>query len=518
MLMWESFKDVEFNNNDTATYFDDFNKDNNNNYYKWSQGWVDELYTFVTNHINDILKVDKFERDWSQTYPLKLNEHRYFLGEMAPSWKEFNADNIIIRIEGNKMLGGGYTPGGGRKAVRYVKRIPSMSNDPKDTFIVYGSLNVEVQYHPNGQKYFTNDSKNAIIGAFPVSHGDVFFDFESYDPDIVKKDVDTGWIDTRHINAADDPGGPYIASTFHRTPKNRQEIAYAIVDLILEGMGKTMYSKRILSHLDRCPTQFDTDVKEEISNISKRAKEYLDKYMKPERKFCYLKQEDLPDVFRKPVNEAFGNDFDEVEDEVSNASYFDTFAKLQTLEKNVKEWLLYFNIGEQFIDVDDCGRITLGTPQKHVRLKVMLKPGETELPFKIDTIYGDFDCSWCGLTSMNNFPRFVDGEVNCAFNKLSEIEYDKIPKCHKIDFCFNRLNDPKTSIDVLLKAIDDKKLNDVGDYYSKDDKVRDINTLNTYLYGNKGLRKYFYKWEDNKYSNNRDHNLGKYYKRMNIPE
>lgn len=98
-----------------------------------------------------------------------------------------------------------------------------------------------------------------------------------------------------------------------------------------------MYSKRILSHLDRGPTQFDTDVKEEISNISKRAKEYLDNYMKPERKFCYLKQEDLPDVFRKPVNEAFGDDFDEVEDEVSNASYFDTFAKLQTLEKNVKE-------------------------------------------------------------------------------------------------------------------------------------------------------------------------------------
>lgn len=89
------------------------------------------------------------------------------------------------------MLGGGYTPGGGRKAVRYIKRIPSMSNDPKDTFIIYGSLNVEVQYHPNGQKYFTNDSKNAIIGAFPVSHGDVFFDFESYDPDIVKKDVNT---------------------------------------------------------------------------------------------------------------------------------------------------------------------------------------------------------------------------------------------------------------------------------------------------------------------------------------
>jgi len=89
------------------------------------------------------------------------------------------------------MLGGGYAPGGGRRSVRYVKRAPGLSDDPKDTFIVYGSLNVEVLYHPNGQKFFTNNVKGALIGAFPVSHGDIFFDFESYNPDVVKKDVDT---------------------------------------------------------------------------------------------------------------------------------------------------------------------------------------------------------------------------------------------------------------------------------------------------------------------------------------
>jgi len=281
---------------------------------------------------------------------------------------------------------------------------------------------------------------------------------------------------------------------------------------------KTRYAKRILSKIERNPSQGDEHIIEEITNISKRAKEYIDNYMKPERKFCYIKQEDLPDVFKKQVNEAFSDSFDDVEDEVSKASYFDTFSKLQTLERDVKEWLLHFNVGEPYINIDDCGRITIGTPEKRIHLKVMLKPGETELPFKIDTIYGNFDCSWCGLTSMKNFPRFVDGEINCSFNKLTELDYDKIPKCRSIEFCFNRLNDPKTSIDVLLKAIDNKKINDKNDYYSTDEKVTNINTLSKYLYGNKGLRKYFFRWDDNTYSGKRDHNIGPYYKRMEISE
>lgn len=44
------------------------------------------------------------------------------------------------------------------------------------------------------------------------------------------------------------------------------------------------------------------------------------------------------------------------------------------------------------------------------------------IPFQLNKIFGDFDCSHNNLTSLKGSPKYVEGYFNCNFNKLNSLE------------------------------------------------------------------------------------------------
>ncbi len=73
--------------------------------------------------------------------------------------------------------------------------------------------------------------------------------------------------------------------------------------------------------------------------------------------------------------------------------------------------------------VNPDGSITYGTPQKSVNVEIkknLIKDGQ--LIVKFNTIYGNFDCSDLGLTTLEGTPKVVKGTFDCSKNKLESLQ------------------------------------------------------------------------------------------------
>lgn len=81
----------------------------------------------------------------------------------------------------------------------------------------------------------------------------------------------------------------------------------------------------------------------------------------------------------------------------------------------------------------------------------MLLPGETKIPYKFNIVKGNFNCSFCGLTTLENCPNIVEGTFNCSFNNLKNLDF--IPDAKYYNLSYNQLG-----LNSLNKIID-KKLN-----------------------------------------------------------
>lgn len=46
----------------------------------------------------------------------------------------------------------------------------------------------------------------------------------------------------------------------------------------------------------------------------------------------------------------------------------------------------------------------------------------TKIPIKFNIVYGDFNCSFNKLTTLENAPKFVHGDFYCSVNELKSLE------------------------------------------------------------------------------------------------
>ena len=109
-------------------------------------------------------------------------------------------------------------------------------------------------------------------------------------------------------------------------------------------------------------------------------------------------------------------------------------------------------------------------------IRIILRPGQTELPFPLNVVDVNVDVSWNGLTSMKNFPKVIRGGVfNANYNlitsldNLPEIDMPKIkPVCGwpAISLSFNNFSGPDkiTAVTDMTRASLEANKND-NDYY-----------------------------------------------------
>lgn len=115
-------------------------------------------------------------------------------------------------------------------------------------------------------------------------------------------------------------------------------------------------------------------------------------------------------------------------------------------------------------------------------IRIILRPGQTELPFPLNVVDVNVDVSWNGLTSMKNFPKVIRGGVfNANYNlitsldNLPEIDMPKIkPVCGwpAISLSFNNFSGPDKITAVTdmtrasLEAVPEK-----SNYYMSDAQI-----------------------------------------------
>ena len=114
-------------------------------------------------------------------------------------------------------------------------------------------------------------------------------------------------------------------------------------------------------------------------------------------------------------------------------------------------------------------------------IRIILRPGQTELPFPLNVVDVNVDVSWNGLTSMKNFPKVIRGGVfNANYNlitsldNLPEIDMPKIkPVCGwpAISLSFNNFSGPDkiTAVTDMTRASLEANKND--NYYMSDAQI-----------------------------------------------
>lgn len=123
-------------------------------------------------------------------------------------------------------------------------------------------------------------------------------------------------------------------------------------------------------------------------------------------------------------------------------------------------------------------------------INIMLRPDEDKIPYKFNYVKGDFNCSFCGLTSLENAPDKVDGVFNCSFNNLKNLDF--IPDAKRYNLSFNNLN-----LSSLNRIIDKKLKWERHTRHNKDPKKyengidSDKSRIFT-IYGNPRLIKYMH--------------------------
>lgn len=84
--------------------------------------------------------------------------------------------------------------------------------------------------------------------------------------------------------------------------------------------------------------------------------------------------------------------------------------------QDIKTWLEKKNINNYSIKED-------GVIDVHESIFLELNPDETELPFKFGIIDGSFNCSYCNIKTLKNFPNIVTNEFTLMNNKnLTSLE------------------------------------------------------------------------------------------------
>lgn len=111
-------------------------------------------------------------------------------------------------------------------------------------------------------------------------------------------------------------------------------------------------------------------------------------------------------------------------------------------------------------------------------IRIILRPGQTELPFPLNVVDVNVDVSWNGLTSMKNFPKVIRGGVfNANYNlitsldNLPEIDMPAIkPVCGwpAISLSFNNFSGPDkiTAVTDMTRA--SLEANKNNDYHMSD--------------------------------------------------
>ena len=114
-------------------------------------------------------------------------------------------------------------------------------------------------------------------------------------------------------------------------------------------------------------------------------------------------------------------------------------------------------------------------------IRIILRPGQTELPFPLNVVDVNVDVSWNGLTSMKNFPKVIRGGVfNANYNlitsldNLPEIDMPEIkPVCGwpAISLSFNNFSGPDkiTAVTDMTRASLEANKND--NYYMSDAQI-----------------------------------------------
>lgn len=114
-------------------------------------------------------------------------------------------------------------------------------------------------------------------------------------------------------------------------------------------------------------------------------------------------------------------------------------------------------------------------------IRIILRPGQTELPFPLNVVDVNVDVSWNGLTSMKNFPKVIRGGVfNANYNlitsldNLPEIDMPKIkPVCGwpAISLSFNNFSGPDkiTAVTDMTRASLEANKND--NHYMSDAQI-----------------------------------------------
>lgn len=114
-------------------------------------------------------------------------------------------------------------------------------------------------------------------------------------------------------------------------------------------------------------------------------------------------------------------------------------------------------------------------------IRIILRPGQTELPFPLNVVDVNVDVSWNGLTSMKNFPKVIRGGVfNANYNlitsldNLPEIDMPAIkPVCGwpAISLSFNNFSGPDkiTAVtDMTRASLEANKNSKNSNYYMSD--------------------------------------------------
>lgn len=114
-------------------------------------------------------------------------------------------------------------------------------------------------------------------------------------------------------------------------------------------------------------------------------------------------------------------------------------------------------------------------------IRIILRPGQTELPFPLNVVDVNVDVSWNGLTSMKNFPKVIRGGVfNANYNLITsldnmpEIDMPAIkPVCGwpAISLSFNNFSGPDkiTAVtDMTRASLEANKNSKNSDYYMSD--------------------------------------------------
>lgn len=97
---------------------------------------------------------------------------------------------------------------------------------------------------------------------------------------------------------------------------------------------------------------------------------------------------------------------------------------------------------------------------------VTMRPVKSgKIPLKLNVIHGNFDCSSCGLTTLEGMPHIVEGEFNCSHNYLTSLV--GAPKKAKDFKCSNN----------LLKSLEGGPKNVTGGYKCTDNRLTNLKGL-----------------------------------------